>query len=229
MNILLIEDDERIVEFVVRGLRAEGFTIEVAQTGSQGLELGRSEQNDLIILDLMLPDLHGFDVCQQLRTARVGTPILMLTAMDKVDDKIKGLRLGADDYVVKPFAFAELVARIEALLRRPRSYETKPTRLQVADLVFDRETMQVKRGDDLIDLTAKELALLEFLMNSEGRVFSRTQILEGVWGYSADPLTNVVDVYIRRLRVKIDKDQAPQLIKTVRGIGYKIEDNGQPN
>lgn len=223
VNILLIEDDERIIEFVARGLRAEGHTVEVARTGPHGLELGRMPHFDIIILDLMLPGMHGHDVCQQIRAARVATPIIMLTAMDRLDDKIEGLRLGADDYLTKPFAFGELLARIEALMRRRDRFESPSSTLQIADLTFDRETLEVRRGERTIELTAKELALLELMMSSPGRVLSRTRILETIWGYSSDPLTNVVDVYIRRLRLKVDQGHDTPLIKTVRGIGYKLE------
>ena len=222
MTILLVEDDLRIIEFVERGLKAEGYTVTVRRTGPDGLEAGTAQDLDLIILDLILPDLHGRDVCRELRATGIKTPILVLTAMDTIEDKVMGLRLGADDYLTKPFAFAELLARIEALIRRSRSLEEKPRQLEVADLVLDRETLEVRRGEEFLELTAKELALLEFMMSQVGKVVSRTRILENVWGYSSDPLTNVVDVYISRLRGKIDGGRVSPLIKTVRGYGYKI-------
>jgi two-component system OmpR family response regulator len=224
MDILLVEDDERIVEFVRRGLKAEGYRVETARTGQDGVALGASGSFRLIILDLGLPDLNGREVCERLRARGVDTPILMLTAMDTVQDKVVGLRSGADDYMTKPFAFEELLARIEALLRR-RGGEVKSesTELRVADLVLNRETHEVRRGDQLIDLTPKEFALLEYFMRAPGKVLSRTRILEQVWGYSADPLTNVVDVYIRQLRRKIDDGHDEKLLKTVRGYGYKLD------
>ena len=222
MNILIVEDDTRVVDFLSRGLQAEGYRVNIARTGSEGFEMASTWEFDLVLLDLMLPGMHGTDVCQELRARRVLTPILMLTAMDSMQDKVEGLRLGADDYLTKPFDFEELLARIEALIRRNRNFSEKPPRLQVADLSFDRETLQVRRGDCVIELTAKELALLELLMSAPGRVFSRERILNNVWGHAEDPLTNIVDVYIRRLRSKIDAHSELSLIKTVRGIGYKL-------
>jgi len=223
MSILLIEDDERIVEFLKRGLGELGHVLEVAMTGRDGLEKGRSDDHSLIILDVMLPEIDGHEVCQELRLAGIRTPILMLTAMDGLDDVITGLRLGADDYMTKPFSFRELLARIEALLRRGGDYEVKPTVLQVQDLSFDREALEVRRAGDEIELTSKELALLELLMSHAGKVVSRAQILETVWGSSNDPLTNIVEVYIRRLRAKIDDGSDNPLITTIRGRGYRLE------
>ena len=224
MRVLLVEDDERIVDFVQRGLKAEGFSVEVARSGLEAIELGTEGQFQTIILDLGLPDLNGRQVCERLRNAGIGTPILMLTARDTVQDKVTGLRSGADDYMTKPFAFEELLARIEVLMRR-HSGEIKPEikELQMADLVLNGETHEVRRGETLIDLTPKEFALLECFMRMPGKVLSRTRILEQVWGYSADPLTNVVDVYIRQLRRKIDDDYDLKLLKTVRGYGYKMD------
>ena len=226
MKILVVEDDERVREFLVRGLKAEGYGVDSCHDGLMGLEYGSSPQFHLIILDLMLPKMHGFDVCQQLRLAGVRTPLLMLTAMDEVEHKVRGLRLGADDYLTKPFMFSELLARIDALIRRSGATLPEAEILQVGDLAFERETLQVSRDGKLISLTAKELALLELLMSTPGKVFSRTSILENVWGFSSDPLTNVVDVYISRLRAKVDVGFPTALIKTVRGFGYKIDDTG---
>jgi DNA-binding response OmpR family regulator len=223
VNLLVVEDDPRVADFLARGLRAEGYLITVARTGPEGLELGRSQPFDLIVLDLMLPGWSGLEVCQELRARRVLTPILMLTALDTTEDKIKGLRLGADDYLTKPFDVDELLARIEALIRRNRGFAADSRQLVVGDLVFDRETLTVRRGAHPIELTAKELALLELLMSAPGKVFSRERILNRVWGYAEDPLTNVVDVYIRRLRSKIDDGHTLPLIKTLRGIGYKLD------
>ena len=224
MRVLLAEDDERIVDFVQRGLKAEGYAVEVARNGQEAIAMGSVGQFQVIILDLGLPDINGRDVCERLRNAGVGTPILMLTARDTVQDKVTGLRSGADDYMTKPFAFEELLARIEVLMRR-RCGEIKPEtkEFQVADLVLNMETHEVRRGETLIELTPKEFSLLECFMRMPGKVLSRTRILEQVWGYSADPLTNVVDVYIRQLRRKIDDDYAIKLLKTVRGFGYKLD------
>lgn len=227
MNLLVIEDDPRVADFLHRGLRAEGYKVQVASDGQQGLAMVRGEIFDVILLDIMLPKMNGIEVCQQLRADCNPVPVLMLTAMSTVQDRVTGLRCGADDYLVKPFAFDELLARIESLMRRPtelKSHPTKSTQLMVADLVFDREKMQVYRSDVKITLTAKELALLELMMSAPGRLFSRERILSNVWGSHEDPLTNVVDVYIARLRAKIDKPHQVCLIQTMRGLGYKIQD-----
>jgi DNA-binding response OmpR family regulator len=224
MRVLLVEDDQRIVDFVQRGLKAEGYVVEVASSGLEAIALGTEGKFQIIILDLGLPDLNGRQVCEQLRSTGISTPILMLTARDAVQDKVTGLRSGADDYMTKPFAFEELLARIEVLMRR-RGGEIKPEikELRIADLILNGETHEVRRGEKLIDLTPKEFALLECFMRMPGKVLSRTRILEQVWGYSADPLTNVVDVYIRQLRRKIDDDYELKLLKTVRGFGYKLD------
>ena len=223
MNLLLVEDDPRVSDFLVRGLRAEGYGVTLAVSGSEGLNFGLTVEFDLILLDLVLPGMPGLEVCQELRARRMLTPILMLTALDTVEDKVEGLRIGADDYLTKPFDFDELLAHIQALIRRSHRFAVKSEQLTVADLVFDRQTLRVQRGERVIELTAKELALLELLMSVPGKVFSRTRILSNVWGYAKDPLTNVVDVYIRRLRNKIDEGAAKPLIKTVRGMGYKLD------
>jgi two-component system, OmpR family, response regulator len=224
MRVLLVEDDERIVDFVQRGLKAEGYAVEVARNGLEAVALGTEGNFQAIILDLGLPDLNGMQVCERLRGTGVATPILMLTARDTVQDKVTGLRSGADDYLTKPFAFEELLARIEVLMRRGGGEITPETKeFRIADLVLNGETHKVMRGETLIDLTPKEFALLECFMRLPGRVLSRTRILEQVWGYSADPLTNVVDVYIRQLRRKIDDDFDLKLLKTVRGFGYKLD------
>jgi DNA-binding response OmpR family regulator len=226
MRVLLVEDDQRIVDFVRRGLKSEGYAVEIARTGQEAIEVGGEGQFQVIILDLGLPDLNGRQVCERLRKMGIETPILMLTAMDTVQDKVTGLRAGADDYMTKPFAFEELLARIETLMRR-RGGEIKPEskELQIANLILNGATHEVRRGDVVIELTPKEFALLEFFMRMPGKMLSRTRILEQVWGYSADPLTNVVDVYIRQLRRKIDDDHDLKLLKTVRGFGYKLDDS----
>jgi two-component system OmpR family response regulator len=221
MNVLLIEDDERIIEFVRRGLQAEGCQVDVARRGLDSLRRARSG-TQVIILDLLLPDIDGREVCRRLRETGVATPILMLTALDTLEDKVRGLRIGADDYLVKPFAFAELLARVQALARRSTRYHHDPPELRAADLVLDRDTREVWRGKRLIALTAREFSLLECLVRASGRVVSRTQILEQVWGFSRHPLTNVVEVYIRQLRRKVDEGAPEPLIETVRGFGYKI-------
>ena len=221
MNVLLVEDDERIIEFVRRGLQAEGCQVDVARRGLDGLRRA-SAGTRVIILDLLLPDVDGREVCRRLRESGVATPILMLTALDTLEDKVRGLRIGADDYLVKPFAFAELLARVQALARRSARYHHDPPELRAADLVLDRDTREVWRGKRLIALTAREFSLLECLVRASGRVVSRTQILEQVWGFSRHPLTNVVEVYIRQLRRKVDEGAPEPLIQTVRGFGYKI-------
>jgi two-component system OmpR family response regulator len=223
VNVLLVEDEPRVADFIDRGLRAESHGVTVAVNGGDGIELAKTGDFDVIILDLMLPDMHGYDVCQRLRQDGQHTPILMLTAMDAIEDKIKGIKIGADDYLTKPFDFDELLVRIEALVRRTRNFTQNSNVLTVGDLELDRELLEVKRGGEQIKLTAKELAILELLMSTPGRVFSRTRILNQVWGYSEDPLTNVVDVYIARLRRKIDTKGREPLIETVRGHGYRLK------
>jgi len=223
-SILIVEDDPRVADFLVRGLKAEGFAVQHARTGPQGLELARRGDLALLVLDLMLPGINGLELCQTFRAEGGQTPVLMLTAMSTTEDKVNGLRLGADDYLTKPFDFEELLARIEALLRRGRDLRPRVTTLRVADLVLDRESMRVERAGQPITLTAKELAFLELLMSAPGRVYSRERILANVWGTHEDPLTNIVDVYVRRLRMKIDDGHAVQLLQTVRGLGYRISE-----
>jgi two-component system OmpR family response regulator len=220
-KLLLVEDDPRIVSFIESGLSAEGHVLDIAGTGARGLELARTLAYPLMILDRMLPDMDGVEVCQQLRQERVGTRVLMLTAKDALGDKIGGLRAGADDYITKPFSFAELVARIEALLRRSDLHRHGPE-LTVADLVLNPTTRRVARGSRAIELTPKEYALLRYLMENAGTVLSRSQILNNNWGYSFDPGTKVVDVYIRYLRKKIDEGEEGPLNHTIRGAGYCI-------
>ena len=225
-RVLLVEDDERIVNFIRRGLKAEGYAVEVAVTGQEGLLLATEGQFQTIILDLGLPDIDGQKICEYLRAKRIDTPILMLTAREGINDKITGLRGGADDYMTKPFVFDELLARIEALMRRGRAAgNAEPKTFQLADLVLDLETHEVKRGGSLIELTPKEFALLEYFLSRQGKVLSRARILEQVWGYNADPQTNVVDVHIGQLRRKIDDGHAIKLLKTVRGFGYKLDES----
>lgn len=233
MNILLIEDDPRIADFLSRGFQAEGHRVSVASDGLQGLEAARqvardqrteSGQTTILILDLMLPSMGGIEICQTLRAEGFGLPILMLSALATVESRVAGLRLGADDYLPKPFDFEELLVRLECLARRGREHRNStPNLLQVDNLVFDRLRMQASRNGRAIALTAKELALLELMMSAPGRLFSRERILANVWGASEDPLTNIVEVYIRRLRSKIDMGTDKPLILTVRGLGYRME------
>jgi DNA-binding response OmpR family regulator len=225
VTLLLVEDDARVADFLLRGLEAEGYTVAHAVDGPSGLARASSgEPYEMMIVDVMLPGFSGRELTRRLRAGGHTTPVLMLTAMDAVEDKIEGLRGGADDYLTKPFDFDELLARIEALIRRGRGFEAKPDpRLIVRDLVLDRESMEVRRGDRLVELTGKEFQLLELLMSAPGKVLSRTRILNKVWGYDSDPLTNVVDVYIRRIRAKLELDSDSGLIRTVRGYGYKLE------
>ena len=224
-RILLVEDDKRIAGFIRRGLKVGGYTVEMAHTGLEGLGLAMGQGYSAIILDIGLPDIDGLQVCENLRANRIDTPILMLTAWDSLRDKVTGLRSGAGDYMTKPFAFEELLARIEALTRRHHSGEPKPEtkELRIADLALNPETHAVKRGDALIELTPKEFDMLECLLRMPGKVVEGTKILERVWGLNADPMTNVVDVYIRQLRRKIDENHDVKLIKTVRGFGYKVD------
>ncbi|WP_282609378.1 response regulator transcription factor [Pelagibius sp. Alg239-R121] len=225
MKLLLVEDDARIVEFLARGLRAEGHQVEVANDGQTGLDLARSSEWDSIILDLMLPILDGREICRSLRMEKNATPVLMLTALDSTEDIVRGLQLGADEYLTKPFAFDELLARLENLQRRlakSESWAEKTRVLTIDDLTFDREALIVRRAGVEIEMTSLEYALLEFLMVESGKVVSRARILQNVWGAHEDPLTNVVDVYIRRLRIKIDDEADNKLISTIRGRGYRM-------
>lgn len=222
MRVLVIEDERRVREFIARGLRAERWTVSEAASGLDGLELARGGGFDVIILDLMLPGVPGLDVCRILRTEGLSTPILMLTALDDVADKVEGLRAGADDYLAKPFHFEELIARLQALTRRRVPSTPGESELIVGDLVLDLETMEVRRGSREIRLTVKELAILELLMRAPGKVMSRQRILAAVWGSNEDPLTNIVDVYMARLRKRIDADEPQALLETVRGHGYRL-------
>ncbi len=232
MNILIVEDDSRVADFLDRGLRAEGYSVQVVRNGIDGLSKAREtaahtdslQAPTLLILDVMLPGMTGLEICQTLRATGVQMPILMLSALCGLEDRVAGLRLGADDYLAKPFAFEELLVRITALMRRSRQITpAESMQLVVADLVLDRQSMRVTRAGRSIALTARELALLELLMSVPGRLFSRERILSNVWGTNEDPLTNIVDVYIRRLRSKIDENSSQPLIHTVRGLGYRLE------
>jgi two-component system OmpR family response regulator len=225
-RLLLVEDDERIARFVKRGLEAEGYSIEIADNGEDGLELARTGDYPLMILDRMLPGMDGIEVCDTLRRERSPCLVLMLTAKDSLQDKVRGLHVGADDYLTKPFAFDELLARIRALLRRSRPGREQGSAeiLRVGDLLLDGATRKARRGEREITLTVKEYMLLAYLMENAGQVVSRARILSNVWGYSFDPGSKVVDVYVRYLRQKVDDGEAKPLIKTVRGFGYTISD-----
>ena len=224
MRILVVEDEQRIAVFIKQGLEEEGYAVDVAYDGEEALDWAAMVDYDLIVLDVLLPKKNGIQTCRDLRAQGNKVPVLMLTARDAVEDRVRGLDSGADDYLVKPFAFQELLARIRALLRR--SGEVKTTRLQVGDLLLDTLTHRATRGERAIELTAREYAILEFLMRHAGQVLSRTQIAEHVWNYDFYSTSNVVDVYIRYLRRKVDEGFDVNLIETVRGVGYKIE--GQP-
>ena len=222
MRILIVEDETRIADFLQRGLRAEGHFPIVANDGESGLALALEGDFDLILLDMMLPGMHGRDICQQLRMSKVNTPLIILSAMDSLDDVIAGLRMGADDYMTKPFSFEELLARIETVMRRSSEVASDEQSLAVGSLAFDRESLRFTVDGKEIKMTAKELAIIELLMSHPGTLFSRERILSNVWGMNMDPLTNVVDVYIGKLRKKIDSDNSDSIIETVRGLGYRL-------
>lgn len=222
MKILVIEDDPTVGEYVKRGLEEQLWGVDLVSDGEEGEQRARSEAYDLIVLDMRLPGKSGMDVLHGLRARGFERPILVLTAQDAVDAKVGALRAGADDYVTKPFAFEELLARVEALSRRPRAMAS--TVLKVGDLELDKDTRTVTRAGEPVDLTPKEYTVLEYLMRHTGRVMSRTLITEYAWGYHFDPGTNIVDVVINHLRKKIDANGAPKLIHTVRGVGYVIRE-----
>ena len=224
MNILLVEDDYRIADFVSKGLQAEGYKVKHASNGDDGYASARANPFDALILDIMLPGMNGREVCRQLREDGSRVPIIMLTALDSAQDIVSGLRFGADEYVTKPFDFEVLMARLEAVMRRGRGKVSKPhtSILKVDDLVFDRDALTLERGGTPIELTSTEYALLELLMSQVGKVVTRNRILQNVWGLNKDPLTNVVEVYISRLRTKIAPNSEPELIKTIRGRGSRM-------
>ena len=223
MKILIVEDEPKIGDYLRQGLREAGFTADVATNGNDGLHLGLEVDYDLAILDVMLPGMDGWQILRALRRAGKELPVLFLTARDQVEDRVKGLDLGADDYLVKPFSFAELLARVRTLLRRGRS-GTEATSIRVADLELDLLRRRVTRDGKRIDLTAKEYGLLELLMRRRGEVLPRSLIASQVWDMNFDSDTNVIEVAVRRLRSKIDQDFEPKLIQTIRGMGYVLED-----
>jgi two-component system copper resistance phosphate regulon response regulator CusR len=220
MRLLLVEDERKVSDLVARALRAESYAVDVAEDGARGWELAQSYAYDLIILDLMLPQLPGEELLRRIRRSNPAVPILVLTARAATADKVNNFEAGADDYLTKPFAFAELVMRVKALLRRGPI--TRSSVLRVGDLEVDRFTQQVRRAGRRIELTPKEYALLEYLAANPGRVFSRTMIIEHVWDQSFEGLTNIVDVYVRHLRSKVDDPFPVKLIRTVRGVGYGL-------
>jgi two-component system copper resistance phosphate regulon response regulator CusR len=220
MRLLVVEDEKRIADFLSRGLEGAGHAVDVANTGRVALDLIHTIEYDLAILDLMLPDMDGMQILQKIRNRKAGPPVLILSARGAVDDRVRGLEQGADDYLVKPFAFVELLARVRALLRRGQPI---PDRLQVADLTLDCIRRRVSRAGEPIELAPKEFGILEYMMRNRGRPLSRTMIVEHVWDMDYDGLTNIVDVYIRHLRSKIDDKFPEKMIHTVRGIGYMLE------
>ena len=222
MRCLLVEDEKKVADFVARGLKADRYVVDVAYDGIKGWELASQHEYDLVILDLMLPGLSGSELLQRFRAKDMKTPVLILTAKDATSDKVKHFEAGADDYLTKPFAFAELQVRAKALLRRRPSSQTNV--LRAADLELDRLSQQVRRGGKRINLTSKEYALLEYLLLNAGRVVSRTMIIEHVWDQSFQGLTNIVDVYVRHLRSKVDEPYRIKLIRTVRRAGYCLSD-----
>nr|WP_319395196.1 response regulator transcription factor [uncultured Desulfobacter sp.] len=222
MRLLLVEDDEKIAGFVEKGLKSSGFAVDVARTGPEGLDMALGADFDTLIIDIMLPGMDGFALIEKLRAKGKNTPIIVLSARGRVGDRVKGLEAGADDYLTKPFSFSELLARVQALIRRAGN-STEPVSLSYGDLSVDIVKRQVKRGDDVIDLQPLEFSLLEYLVRNRERVVSKTMIMEHVWNYNFDPMTNVVEARICRLRDKIDKGYASKLIHTVRGAGYVLK------
>jgi two-component system OmpR family response regulator len=223
MRVLVVEDERNTREFIERALREAGYSVDAAANGRDGLLMATTEDYDLLVLDRMLPQVDGLTIVRTLRASKLATPVLILSALGEVDDRVDGLRAGSDDYLVKPFALSELLARVEALLRRPRGAEvTDATTLRVADLELDRLKRVVRRGERRIELQPKEFQLLEYLMRHVDQVVTRTMLLEGVWDYHFDPKTNVIDVHISNLRHKVDRDARQPLIHTVRGVGYRL-------
>ena len=222
MRILLIEDDPDVLAFIARGLRELGHTVDLATDGKQGLFLATTESYDAMVVDRMLPGVDGLTIVKTMRASDNQVPVLFLSALGEVDDRVEGLRAGADDYLVKPFAFSELSARLDAMLRRASGSDSPQTALTVQDLHLDLLSREVRRAETSIDLQPREFRLLEFLMRHAGQVVTRTMLLEHVWDYHFDPQTNVIDVHISRLRAKIDKGFDSPLLTTVRGAGYKL-------
>jgi len=225
MRILLVEDDKGIVRFVKKGLLENSFSVDVATNGEEGVDSALHRQYDLIVLDILLPKLDGREVLKKIRSMDIQTPTIFLTAKDSESDIVHGLNLGADDYLTKPFSFNELLARIQAILRRGKTVSS-PLRLQMADLILELDGHRVFRDKIKIELTPKEYALLEFFMRHPGQIVTRTMISEKVWDYHFDTSTNIIDVHVSHLRNKIDKEHGPKLLHTVKGVGYVLEDRG---
>jgi len=222
MRILVVEDDLKIAQFIQKGLKSSGFAVDHAMTGTHGLEKAFEEPYDAMVVDIMLPEIDGISLIKEIRGKKNNVPVIILSARDRVDDRVNGLQAGADDYLTKPFAFSELLARIQALIRRAGNV-TDPVQLSYSDLSIDILKRQVKRNNEIIELQPLEFSLLEYLLRNRERVVSRTMIMEHVWDYNFDPMTNVVEARICRLRDKIDKDFEPKLIHTVRGAGYILK------
>jgi heavy metal response regulator len=222
MRILVVEDDKKIASLLVRGMEQAGFAVDHAEEGEDALHLALSESYDAAIIDVMLPKLDGLTIIERMRQRKILTPVIVLSAKRSVDDRVRGLQTGGDDYLVKPFSFSELLARVHALIRRAK-HETEPTRLLMGELSLDLLSREVARAGKKIDLQPREFSLLEYLMRNRGRVVSKTMIIEHVWGYNFDPQTNVVDVLVSRLRNKVDRDFENKLIHTHRGVGYAIK------
>jgi DNA-binding response OmpR family regulator len=224
MNILVIEDEPKVASFIKQGLEEESASVALAEDGNKGYNLAKANDFDVIIMDLMLPHVNGFDLCKKLRTEGLQTPVLMLTALNTTDEKVKGFDCGADDYLVKPFDFKELTARVKALKKRKTDIINKSQIMKIGDLVLDMDARVVKRDGKRIDVTQKEYALLEYMMKNANKVISRNEIAQHVWGVDFDTRTNVIDVYINFLRKKVDKDHKVKLIHTVVGMGYTIKE-----
>ena len=222
MRLLLVEDDNKIASFIIKGLKAAGFAVDHANNGEDGLHLAITEPYDVAVIDIMLPKIDGLTLIKKIRRQAINTPVIILSAKGSIDDRIKGLQTGSDDYLTKPFAFSELLARVQALMRRS-SGASEPTRLSVADLSLNLLTREVSRAGQSIELQPREFALLEYLLRNAGRVVSKTMIMEHVWDYTFDPQTNVVEARICRLRDKVDKEFDHKLIHTVRGVGYVLK------
>jgi len=222
MRILVVEDDKKVASLIVKGFKQEGFAVDYAADGEDGLHLALNESYDACFIDIMLPKLDGLSLIKEMRRQKISIPVIILSAKRSVDDRVKGLQTGSDDYLVKPFAFSELLARVQALIRRGTA-SASPTQLVVADLRMDLLTREVFRGDQKIVLQPREFALLEYLMRNAGRVVSKTMIMEHVWEYNFDPQTNVVDVLVCRLRDKMEKDVEKKMIHTIRGVGYVLK------
>lgn len=222
MRLLLVEDDLQIASFIMKGLKQAGFVIDHAIDGEDGLHMALNEPYDAAIIDIMLPKLDGLTLIEELRRKKVDTPVIILSAKRSIDDRVKGLQTGSDDYLTKPFSFSELLARVQALIRRA-TRATEPTRLSVGDLSIELLKHEIIRAGKKIDLQPREFSLLEYLMRNTGRVVSKTMILEHVWDYDFDPQTDVVDVLVCRLRSKVDRDFDEKMIHTIRGVGYVLE------